>query len=197
MTVKTRQAGRRAADQKSVGRQEMWLAIKAYADRVTVGDIVAVTKVARSTVLRYLQALTAAGHLRAMPTTGPGQPGIWLLVNDVGHHAPRVRKDGSRVTLGETTRQLWLAMCGLKDFDARELVQNASIEIPEATSKDYCKRLLAAGYLKVTIKADPHVGRVARYRLVRLSGPRAPQVQRVRQIYDPNTGAVYALGERS
>lgn len=82
-------------------------------------------------------------------------------------------------------------MTMLKDFDYVELIQHASIPIPEETSKDYCKRLLAAGYLRVLVKADPHVPRIARYRLIRASGPKAPQVQRVRQVFDPNTGTAY------
>ena len=40
-------------------------------------------------------------------------------------------------------------------------------------------------------KADPAQAQIARYRMIRPSGPRAPQIQRVRQVYDPNTGEVY------
>lgn len=188
----TKPTGRRPADQAKDGRQEMWMALKRMPEAITVTGIATETGIHRSTVLRYLQALTAAEYLQACPAA-VGQAGSWRLIKNVGHHAPRVRRDGTPVTQGEVTNQLWLAMCGLKDFDCRDLIQNASIEIPEATAKDYCKRLLAAGYLRVLVKADPHLSRVARYRLIRSSGPKAPQVQRVRQIYDPNTGAVYAL----
>jgi hypothetical protein len=51
--------------------------------------------------------------------------------------------------------------------------------------------LLATGYLKVMRKADPTQGRIAKYRLVRDSGQAAPQVQRVKRVYDPNTGLVH------
>lgn len=192
MSIAPKQTGRRPADQPGAGRQDIWLALKRTPDRITVTDIVGQVRLARSTVARYLKALTEAGHLEALDTPA-GQAGAWKLIHDVGHHAPRVRADGSKVNHGEITAQLWLAMCGLKDFDFRDLVQSASIEIPEATAKDYCKRLLSTGYLRVLVKADPHQGRIARYRLIRPSGPRAPQVQRVRQVYDPNTGAVYPV----
>ncbi|WP_164738150.1 MarR family transcriptional regulator [Frigidibacter oleivorans] len=190
MAALAKSMGRRPADQNGDGRQAMWLALKKVPDRITVAELVQRTKLNRSTVTRYLKALTEAGHLEF--TEPPvGHAGTWKLIRDVGHHAPRVRADGSRVSQGEVTAQLWLAMCGLRDFDYRDLMQNASIDIPEATAKDYCKRLLAAGYLRVLSKADPSQARIARYRLIRASGPRAPQVQRVRQVYDPNTGAVY------
>lgn len=186
-------SGRRPADKTGDGRQAMWLALKKTPEAISVAQIVKATSLHRETVTRYLRALTAAGHLERSEVPH-GLAGSWKLVRDTGYHAPRVRVDGSKVTQGEVYHQLWTAMDGLREFDFRDLVQNSSIEIPEWTAKDYCKRLLAAGYLKVLVKADPIRGRVARYRLTRASGPLAPQVQRVQQVYDPNTGAVYPLG---
>lgn len=182
--------GRRPADRAGAGRQDIWLAIKAAPAGITAGEIARLTGMNSSPVIRYLKALTAAGHLEF--TAAPaGQAGWWRLTNDTGHHAPRVRADGSRVTQGEITRQLWRAMFMQREFDFSDLLHNSSIPIAEATAKDYCKRLLAAGYLQVLVKADPHKSRAARYRLIRNKGPLAPQVQRVRQVYDPNDGAVY------
>lgn len=191
MAGTARQSGRRPADQPVAGRQEMWLALKGVSGPITVADIAKVTKIHRSSIQRYLKALTAGGYLEATPAPN-GLACSWKLVRDVGYHAPRIQADGSAVTNGEVSQQIWQAMVGLKKFDYRELVQGASIDIKEATAKDYCKRLLAAGYLRVLVKADPHADRIARYQLIRPSGPKAPQVQRVRQVYDPNTGAVYA-----
>jgi len=190
MAPASKPMGRRPADKASAGRQEMWHALKRTPEEITVTAVAEATGAHRSTVLRYLNALTAGGYLEAIPAPA-GMPGSWRLIRDVGYHAPRVRADGSAVTQGEITAQIWQAMIGLKRFDFRELMQGASIDIPEATAKDYCKRLLAAGYLRVLVKADPHAGRIARYQLIRPSGPAAPQIQRVRQVYDPNTGAVY------
>ena len=185
--------GRRPADQATDGRQAMWLALKKTPDMILVTGLVKATKLNRSTVTRYLKALTEAGHLEYCAAPN-GHPASWKLIRDTGHHAPRVRADGSKVTQGDVVHQLWTAMCALKDFDFRDLVQNSSVEIPESTAKDYCKRLLSAGYLKVLSKADPALARIARYRIIRLSGPRAPQVQRIRQVYDPNTGDCYPVG---
>ena len=189
MSVPTK-LGRRPADQVGATRQDVWLAIKRTPEKFTAGEIGRATGLNTSPILRYLKALTAAGYLEF--TAGrPGTAGSWRLIRDIGHHAPRVRPDGSSVTQGEVTGQLWRAMTMLKDFDYVDLIQHASIEIPEDTAKDYCKRLLAAGYLRVLVKADPHLPRKARYRLIRPSGPKAPQVQRVRQVFDPNNGKAY------
>jgi len=187
----TAKTGRLPVDQ-ATGRQELWLAIKSIPSEITVTAIVEQTGVNRTTVLRYLRALTAGEYLTATPGK-PGRPNTWVLVNDVGHHAPRVRADGSPVTQGSITTQLWRAMTMLKEFDWVDLVHHASIEIPESTAKDYCKRLFAAGFLRLVVKADPSSARPARYRLIRATGPRAPQVQRVRQVYDPNTRTAHAV----
>ena len=97
--------GRRAADQAGIGRQDIWLAIKRSPELITVTDIVAKTGVHRSSVLRYLQSLTAAGYL-SISAAPSGKAASWTLVKDIGHHAPRVRRDGIIVTLGDNTGQL-------------------------------------------------------------------------------------------
>lgn len=180
-------------DQETDGRQAMWQAIKTMPQQITVRAVVEATKLNRSSVLRYLKALTAAGHLVSKDVEF-GFPGLWELVRDTGFHAPRVRGDGSKVTQGEVYEQLWRGMYMLKTFCARDLIQHASIDIAEATARDYIKRLLAAGYLQVKTKADPHRALLATYRLIRHRGPKAPQIQRVQQVYDPNSREVYALG---
>ena len=49
------------------------------------------------------------------------------------------------------------------------------------------------GYLTCIQKANAH--RQATYRLTRDSGPLAPQIQRVKQVFDPNSKTVYRKGE--
>jgi hypothetical protein len=51
--------------------------------------------------------------------------------------------------------------------------------------------LLATGYLRVVEKANPSQDKLAVYRLIRNDGPKPPMIQRVKQVYDPNTGRVY------
>lgn len=188
--------GRKPADQAGGGRQAIWQAIKRMPPTFGVADIAAITGMHRKTILDYLTGLTAGGFLGHEPAP-PGKAGSWTLLRDVGHHAPRVRPDGSPVTQGDVNAQLWLSMIGLKDFDCRDLIHSSPIEIAEATVRDYVKHLLAAGYLKVLVKADPSRARIARYRLIRNSGPKPPQVQRVKRVFDPNTGAVWPAEARA
>lgn len=185
---------RRPADQAGAGRQEIWAAIRACREAIAVGPLVRTTGLHRSTITRYLNALTRAGYLEHEPAA-TGLPGKWALRTDAGYHAPRIRPDGTDVELGEASAQLWRGMDILKEFSYLDLVQGASITIPHETAKAYCKFLLACGYLRVIEPTNYRRGRIARYRLIRNLGPIPPQIQRVKRIYDPNTGEVFWPGD--
>lgn len=147
----------------------------------------------------YLRSLRLAGIVEAVrATTGPlGRSRNMLrLVRDMGICAPRVRRDGT--LLPATGRQrMWRAMGILKEFSLRDLVATASLPeapISLAEAEYYCKWLVRGHYLRA---AD------GRYCIVpvRRHGPRAPMIQRVRRLLDPNTGEIvcesHAVEEQS
>jgi hypothetical protein len=131
----------------------------------------------------YLVGLVKAGYLVATKSGTSKDPVLYTLVKDTGVDAPRVRKDGKPVTQGQGRLQMWNAMQVIKEFSPRDLAFNASTElhtVAESEAKTYCAALCAAGYL---------VGRAAgRYMLVNAmwTGPHPPQIQRTKQVYDPN-----------
>lgn len=182
---------RARVDRSGPGREAIWLAIRLTAGQpFTAGEIAAAANANDKTVRDYLKGLVAAEYVSQVPAT-EGLPARWTLTRDIGHEAPRVRPDGSPVSQGAATEQLWRGMYMLKDFSFLDLVETASIPIAPDTAKSYCRMLLATGYLRVLTKADPVKGRVARYRLLRNNGPKPPQIQRVKQVYDPNTQEVF------
>jgi hypothetical protein len=79
------------------------------------------------------------------------------------------------------------------EFKYRELAVQASTDshpVKENEAKDYVHHLNKAGYLACVRPSQP--GRAARYRMIptRYSGPQAPMVQRIKHVFDPNTGKV-------
>lgn len=188
----TRKAGRRPVDQAGPGRQEIWEALQQWHERgtFTISDIAEKSRANRKSIHDYLACLTAGGYVRHNPAL-PGQAASYELLRNTGIHAPRLRRDGQPVLQGQATEQMWRAMVMLKCFSFRDLIQHASVEISEETARSYCKTLLATGYLRVIAKADPARGIIARYELLRDSGIAAPQIQRVKCVYDPNTGLVH------
>ena len=176
------------------GRQVIWEAIRRLR-RFRVTDIEGETRIKHATLKTYLQGLTNAGYLKQVDDPelrvpdARYQPIWWELVNDIGVEAPRVTKSGAAVTQGRGREQMWRTMRIIGDFSTRELAVQASTEqhtVKDNEAKDYCHHLARAGYLLCTQPGRPcHPGR---YRLLpsRYSGPHAPQIQRIKQVFDPN-----------
>lgn len=174
----------------------VWEALRKALAPCARAELCARTGVAPSTVANYLQGLVAAGIVEKEDTErGP----FYRLVRDSGHHAPRVRRDGSIVRNGDGNANIWRSMRMLKQFSAADLLLHSTtpdVQISDSHVRVYCLRLFEAGYLKVVQKASPPK-RAAVYRLIRDTGPRPPKVQRVQQVFDPNTGTVYPAEGRA
>ena len=177
-------------------RQRIWERIRARRGKdfslaeITIGHEVV------STVRDYIRGLEAAGHIAVTREYSLHTAKRWKLVRDNGVEAPRVRRDGTPVTMGLAQEQMWRALRMLKsDTNARELAAHAStpqIPVAESAAGDYLRNLCQASYLECTQegKGRGRGGIQARFRLVKNTGPRPPMVQRVDAIFDPNLGAV-------
>ncbi|MGD9862566.1 MAG: hypothetical protein AB7S99_05070 [Pseudodonghicola sp.] len=194
-------AGRRPADAGKDNRQAVWDIMRSEHERggawLTLGAIVDRAEVHRKTGADYLGCLVAGGYAERGDDEVLGCA-KWRLIKDGGHHAPRLRKDGSTVTQGAGLANIWRSMRMLRKFSTVDVALHSSTpatQVTESTVKSYCSMLLATGYLRVLQKADPVKGRKAIYQLVRNTGPKPPMIQRVKQVYDPNTGTVYRRGE--
>ena len=176
-------------------RQVVWTALRELAGEelqndVSLKAITDRTGVVPKTARDYLACLIAGSYIAAVeaPTA------TYRLIRDAGVHAPRLRADGTPVTQGAATTNMWRSMRTLSKFSYRDIALHSNttgVAVSEESAKAYCKILLATGYLKVVQKAAPTDGRIAIYRLIRNDGPKPPMVQRVKQIFDPNTGRVY------
>jgi len=135
----------------------------------------------------YLRGLVNAGILGRRPAPR-FSPVSFTLERDAGVDAPRVRRDGSPVPETAQTR-MWRAMKILKTFSALDLVAHASLPdkaIAEGTADDYCHWLTRGGFLRAL------EGAPKRWLFVKDTGAKAPQILRVKQLYDVNTGKVVA-----
>lgn len=189
-----------AKSRDAEGRQVIWEAIRALSSaEFVMGDLFKETWISRYTLRSYLNSLAAAGILEKTEhadRVGHRDAVTWRLIKDEGFYAPRVNRNGEPVTQGLGVEQMWRTMRVLKEFTPRDLALHATtdvIGVTDWTAKSYCSMLLACGYLICVQKANAH--RQATYRLVRNSGPLAPQIQRVKQVFDPNSKAVYQKGK--
>lgn len=171
------------------GQEHYWSVIRELSkeDRpITVASIHGRCNGSRNSVGDYVRRLVRGGYLRRAYVLGQSQ--VFELARD-SREAPRLTKDGQPVSMGASREQLWRTMKMLDSWDYRELAVAASTEavpVAETEAKHYVKHLHRAGYLSQVAKAT--TAKPARYRLLPSwnTGPKPPQVQRVKQIYDPN-----------
>lgn len=180
-----------------ISRQAIWQAIRLRAAGFSVTDLERATRMKRATIRSYVEALRAGGFVEA--GSAPRFASVtYRLVRDIGHEAPRLRRDGEPVTQGAAREQMWRTMKIAMQFTAADLAVQASVPdsvVSEVDAKDYCKRLAAAGYLVPVAGGRAGNGNVAApsvYRFVRSrdTGPLPPMVQRLKTVFDPNLNQV-------
>jgi hypothetical protein len=179
--------------QPSECRQAIWEWIRSFAKPgedswFHVRDIDVVLE--DSSIRDYLAGLAASGYLERRLPTKRGEKMMYRFVKDAGHHAPRVRKDGSEVIQGRSRLYMWRAMPVIKVFTSLDLAYNASTPehtVSEVDAKDYIGHLAKAGYLiPAGGQAKPGHKQAYRVKPGMWTGPHPPQIQRTKQIYDPN-----------
>ncbi|MBL4797615.1 MAG: hypothetical protein JKY50_09385 [Oleispira sp.] len=151
-----------------------------------------------STVNSYMRRLSKGKFLGIAETGEKGnqknQQYRYELINDCGHTAPKLSADGSPSRRGMGSRNLWLSMRMLGEFDYLDLVvtsSNDDVQVSSATAERYINALKTAGYL-IQVKAAEIGKSPRRFRLLptKNTGPKPPVVQAVKQIYDPNINEI-------
>lgn len=147
----------------------------------------------------YLTGLLVAGYIECVEIAGTLIQTSFRLKRDNGQEAPRVRKDGTPVTMGLARERMWIAM-GIraqkgKPFTARDLTVGSTKEVPisEVDAKSYCSALYRMGRLIEVEPGGP--GKLTVYRMPQRNwtGPKPVQIQRTKRGFDPNTGEVCHL----
>lgn len=185
-------------------RQLIWESIRAKgSDEWTAYQIARAADVTDNTVTTYLQALIKAGIIRLARRkviSNIAAENWYQLAIDEGLDAPRLRRDGSRVTQGLAQEQMWRSLRILPgDINARELAAHATTAnapVTDSAAEHYLGALNSAGYL-INTRVGLGLGKtgkglLARYRLnpARNTGPRPPMVCKLKVIYDANENRV-------
>ncbi|VAW96553.1 hypothetical protein MNBD_GAMMA20-2015 [hydrothermal vent metagenome] len=179
-------------------RDAIWAVIRDLHE-FSVSEIEDKTRISHGSIKTYILGLTKAGYLKRTEHHHRAKvdnrfvANRWQLIKDIGVDAPRITRDGKRITQGLSRENMWHAMRILRDFSSKDLAAQASTDdviIKHADAKNYIKYLHKAGYLIIVIPAK--LGTQTRYRMPasRYTGPRPPMIQRTKQVFDPNTGKV-------
>ena len=177
-----------------VGFEAIWQHILDVKNKpFTVKDIEMQTNVRRDTVRDYINRLKRAGYLEKLPDirqTNTQYKAYLYKAIKRPLKAPRLQRDGTVVTQGRGRDQMWRTIKMIGAFTAKDLAVSATtkeVKVAEGYAEDYIKFLYRAGYLKCT-KAHKVSGGKATYRLLpgKNTGPKPPQIQRTKEVFDPN-----------
>lgn len=185
-------------------RQRIWEVIRTLSgSEWTRVQIAIAADVEANTVGTYLQALVKAGIIaiiRRSEVNNLAETVHFRLLRDEGLEAPRLKRDGSRVTQGLAQESMWRTLRLMKgDTNARELAAHASTAanpVSLSAAEHYLTALNHGGYLICTQPGrslgKTGAGLPARWRLkpARNTGPRPPMVCRTKAVYDPNEDKV-------
>ena len=199
MAVAALKAGRKPAQLEMIGgkssRQRMWEVIrdKQCRDSFSSENIIQRANVDEDTYYTYIQCLLAGGYLEQLEMSGRRRQRVFRLIKDCGLEAPRLDRQGNPTKSGQGIEAVWRTLRMMGELDAGVLyshVNAAGIDLAISTIKSYITALKRAGYLVVTHPSTPN--RMERFCLKAgmNTGPRPPQVQRVKTVYDPNLNKV-------
>ncbi|MGD9638348.1 MAG: hypothetical protein AB7U85_04750 [Alphaproteobacteria bacterium] len=183
------------ASKELSGRDAVWKAIREL-KTFTKEDLSKKAKVNVETIRTFLTGLVKGGYISKEDhrKQNNNEPIKYNLVKDIGVDAPKVRKDGSKVK-PVATENMWRTMRILKRFSVKDLILNATtdeIQIKPTSADSYCKYLCRAGYLA------KNADRTYTFLQSKYTGPLAPMIQRIKQLYDPNIGKiVYKSGGKA
>ena len=181
-------------------RQRVWLAIRKFKDDFTLLQVAQEGAMKEGSARTYLKGLEKAGYIKAayeQQVEGKGVKRIhYKLMRDVGYTAPTIDRDGVETKPAQINKAMWNTLRILKKaINAEELAalsSNDEVSISVATANVYLQLLNSAGYLAVIEKHQNIAGKKTKYRLIEHmnTGPIPPQIQRAKQVFDPNTNTV-------
>lgn len=183
-------------------RQRVWIAIRKHRDEFTIQQVADLGQMKYDSARDFITGLKNAKIItelrrEKLPNMSKKIELIYFrLIEDYGYNAPSVDRKGN--LLGKKTtinKAMWNTLRITKQaVNATELAALSSTDdqvVSVETADSYLRFLNHAGYLKVAREAH-HAVRKAKYQLRQHmnTGPIPPQIQRAKQVFDPNTSQV-------
>lgn len=178
-------------------RQRVWLAIRKFKNDFTLLQVAEEGAMKESSARDFITGLQKAGYIQVayeQPIVGKRVKRLhYKLVRDIGYNAPSVDREGFETKPAQANKAMWNTLRILKRaINAEELAalsSNDELNISITTANTYLQLLHSAGYLFIAQKHQNMTGKKAKYQLLERmnTGPIPPQIQRAKQVFDPNT----------
>ena len=182
-------------------RQRVWNAIRKNREEFTISLVAEEGNMKYDSARDFITGLRKAGILKEVRrdkkpyTSSHIDIIVYKLAKDFGYTAPSVDRKGNLLTPRPVNRAMWNTLrITQQPVNAHELAALSSNDekpVSVDTADRYLRLLHEAGYLKITQEAH-HAVKKAKYKLLphMNTGPKPPQIQRVKHVFDPNTNQV-------
>ncbi len=198
--VVTNSLNRKPAQLEMIGgksaRQRMWELMRSsrLQGKFSGVHIIDHANVSSETYCTYIQCLEAGGFIEAMDKKKRVLR-TYRILKDCGIEAPKLTRDGKPSKTGLGIEAVWRTLRMMKnvDLDVSSIsshISAAGVDLMVSSIRVYLQALKRAGYLTVVMPAT--YNRMERIRLKpdMDTGPRPPQIQKVKTVYDPNLNKV-------
>ncbi len=183
-------------------RQRVWTAIRKHREEFTIQQVADLGQMKYDSARDFVKGLQNAEIIAE--TRREALPGrskkiaiiFFRLIEDYGYNAPSVDRKGNILNKKvSVNKAMWNTLRITKQpVNAIELAAISSTDEQQVsidTADSYLRFLHHAGYLRIAREAH-HAVRKAKYQLLpgMDTGPIPPQIQRAKQVFDPNTNQV-------
>jgi len=173
-------------------RQRAWNEIRKNRHEFTIAQISEDAGMVYESVRSFVGQLVKAGVVEILNEKPVHHPNCVVKQRT---YRPTMTKAGQLITTVSGTKAMWNTLrISKQPMNADELAaisSNDTLNIEISTASNYLMTLHKAGYLKV-VKAARVTGGKAKYILLpeMNTGPKPPQIQRAKHVFDPNTNEV-------
>lgn len=182
-------------------RQRLWMQICSHRDDFTLVEVAHLAEMKEGSARSYVRGLELAGYIAKTYEEDIPNKRVkrvhYKLVKDTGFWGPSVDKEGNEVHPARINNAMWNTLRIHKTAMNAETLAALSdcdgeLKISVGTANEYLRALYSAGYLALVQMAQNTAGKKAKYRLFdhMNTGPLSPQIQRAKQVFDPNKGQV-------
>lgn len=182
-------------------RQRAWNAIRKGRDAFTIAQIAEDAGMVYESVRSFVGQLAKAGFIHVLDEKPVHHPNCvvkqrtYQLIKDIGYSYPVMTKSGQMITGVSGTKAMWntlrITRQPLNADGLAAISSNDSLTIEVSTASNYLMMLHKAGYLKVVKEARVTGGKAQYVLLPEMNtGPKPPQIQRAKHVFDPNTNEV-------
>jgi predicted ArsR family transcriptional regulator len=184
-------------------RQRVWTAIRKNREEFTIQQVADHGQMKYESAREFVNCLTKAGIVEVTSSTPLHHENcvvkqkFFKLVHDLGFNVPAVSKTGEIQSKQTGTKAMWntlrITKKAMNYVELAKLSSNDELQITELTAREYLRFLYDAGYLRITQASNTAgKGEKRKYQLLpdMNTGPNPPQIQRAKQVFDPNTNQV-------